>query len=415
MPRFLIFFVLMSISCLTNGNEKLRIDGFATLALTHIDDSDVKFRASLTNTGRSSTSFLPDSVIGVQAQYSFNDKFEAVIQGSFTDKSYQHLSTYINMAFLRYRVNNAWSVRAGRLNTKLYMLSEYRDANYAYLWARPPIEMYGAATSSSKVDGVEVTFADDVQGGHITASLAYGYTPVRMDGQSGEFKLDFTEALFLSLEQQFLYWRFSLSAATGVMDNYEFPNFDSFIANLNAIPTEFFPQGKIIADYFDPENKRANYLSVGAAFDDGEWIFQTELAFYRANWSSLADAKFGYISLGKHIQSFTPYIMLAFNEPEEDYEIYPLPDVSQLPPPLNFAIPALLNTTNNSTVNTAIDQTSIGLGLRWDMAEKWCLKVQVNRYKIDFPGSGLFGNNAILGQTQSRTTNVYHLSVSTVF
>ena len=150
-----IFFVS---SPLKANDLDVEFSGFATLTMSYSDNSDVSFSANYLNASEAGFSFRRDSLIGGQANITINNKWDAVVQAIYQDRTIKSFDSFLELAFIRYRPHRNWILRAGRLNSDLYLISEYNYVGYAYLWARPPHGYYSFASTAGHYDGVNVEY-----------------------------------------------------------------------------------------------------------------------------------------------------------------------------------------------------------------------------------------------------------------
>ncbi|MEI8621567.1 hypothetical protein P4S66_12320 [Pseudoalteromonas sp. B129b] len=116
----------------------VQFSGFASLTLSYTDDSDIGFASSYSNVNESGFSATRDSILGGQANISLSKNWDSVFQVVIQDHAFKSFDNFLELAFVRYRPTRHWAIRAGRLNSDLYLLSEYPYVGYAYLWVRPP-------------------------------------------------------------------------------------------------------------------------------------------------------------------------------------------------------------------------------------------------------------------------------------
>ena len=91
-----------------------------------------------------SGTFWRDSVVGLQLDAKFADKFGATVQfklapASNNDNEYKGTVAW---AFLSWRPTNDWLLRAGKQRIPLYLYSQTVDVGVTYDFARLPTEMY---------------------------------------------------------------------------------------------------------------------------------------------------------------------------------------------------------------------------------------------------------------------------------
>lgn len=66
-----------------------------------------------------------------------------------------------------------WSVRVGRTAPDIFLLTEYRDVDFSYVWATAPNEVYGIIPYRS-IDGLDVTYQQRALGGVFKTKLFTG-------------------------------------------------------------------------------------------------------------------------------------------------------------------------------------------------------------------------------------------------
>ena len=129
----------------------LTFNGFASAGFI-TGDLDASFYSGTDIIGESAT-FGADNAIGLQVFSNVNDKvsFTGQLLAKGVIDSY---SLDAHWAFIDYHPRSDLSIRAGRLVLPVMMVSEFVDVGYAYPWARPPMEVYSGIplTSYSGID-----------------------------------------------------------------------------------------------------------------------------------------------------------------------------------------------------------------------------------------------------------------------
>ena len=125
--------------------------------------------------------FKRDSVVGLQVDTRFADKFGATVQGKIapataSDSRYEGT---ISWAFLAYRPTNDWLFRAGKQRIPLYLYSETHDVGATYDFARLPTEMYSIVPSN------------DFTGLSFSKSWSARSADISLDGYWGKSTNDF--------------------------------------------------------------------------------------------------------------------------------------------------------------------------------------------------------------------------------
>ncbi|MBT0588156.1 hypothetical protein [Alteromonas oceanisediminis] len=397
-------------------SAELKFSGFATLAVTHSSHDEIRFRTALLNRTRSNWTVASDSVIGGQINYQYQDRIDFVAQVVIQDRGETDALNYLEKAFMRVNIDRNWSVRVGRMSNNLYLLSEYRPVGYAQAWARPPIDFYSSSSVAAVLDGAEVSYSTDIGGGYAKFSFAYGESTPELGGDSESFSVDFTDLFSLSVEYQVDDWLVRAMYAKTRIDNSELRSLGKFIQGLESIPNEAWPEAAEIAEGYRAEGKTGQYYSVGFKFDNGEWQFQGEAAGFEAGWLQFPDARFAYFSIGYYIDEFLPFVVASSVRPKDPTPNFVPPILASFyPDDLQDLVNLSASITNESLVTNAVDQNSYSVGVRWDFAPDWAFKAQFDHFRIQYPGSGLFGNNDPQLSRSPQQMNVVHLGLTTVF
>lgn len=127
--------------------------GFATLGYARTDDAPGRYLRWIDGDG----TFHADSVAALQADWRIAPRWSATLQlkASPSEKSDDQWQLRPAWAFLAWRPDDAWLVRAGRMRLPLYMYSESLDVGVAQDMARLPVEMY-SIIPSNEYNGVSI-------------------------------------------------------------------------------------------------------------------------------------------------------------------------------------------------------------------------------------------------------------------
>ena len=135
----------------------LRISGFGTLGLVHAQaPAGWGFLRSVEQPASAQATRADiDSRLGFQLNYVATSQVELVAQLLATRRSPHAVAAdSVEWAFAAYRPTADLALRAGRLNLDQFVMSDYRNVGFAYLYARPPVEYYGSIPSN--LDGADV-------------------------------------------------------------------------------------------------------------------------------------------------------------------------------------------------------------------------------------------------------------------
>lgn len=395
--------------------QEFNINGFGTLAVTHDTSSDLSIsRKATNNRADSNTSMATDSLFGVQANIIINDKVDIFTQLVFEDSVDTSLDNRIKMGFLRYKVDTNWSVLAGRINSNIYMLSDYRYVSHALVWATPPLELYAPAELAESVDGFAVHYKNALFGGFADVRVVFG----EVAASSENFTVQATDALTLSAQWQRAKWTLFTSYSKGNLKIVGNDELDLLSETYLSIPRLVLPNRERITEDFASDNSVSSlYTSMGIRYESDNLYVQSEVSQLSSNFALIPQYYSGYVAFASYIGDFAPYVVFAFNKPKNDvYE----PDLSQVPETIDDNtrgfLRSLSDVTSQIVQKATIDQSSIALGVRWDVTSSIAIKAQyehfiLNNAGIATPIQPADGANTI----QNGHMNVFHLSANFIF
>ncbi len=119
---------------------------------------------------RSKWSPNPESRYGVQGHFPLTDKLSATMQ--VVGYAQNNLTPELSWAYLDYRLNDNWSIQAGRKRLPLFYYSDFQDVGYAYPWLRPPTDVYN--WHITHFNGVNLAHTGEIGGWSTRANFWYG-------------------------------------------------------------------------------------------------------------------------------------------------------------------------------------------------------------------------------------------------
>lgn len=183
-----------------HAQDAFRFSGFGTIgaSITDTDDAEFVTPGQPGNGATKDVSFAPDTKLGLQGSYRFNGVFSATAQVLTKYTGAGDWDPELEWAFVKAQPVSGLSIRAGRIGAPIFAISDFREVNYANLWARPPIEVYSQVTFSS-VDGADISYQHAVGSAIVTGTVFGGR--MKNDFNNAEVKLD--KALGLNLTAEF--------------------------------------------------------------------------------------------------------------------------------------------------------------------------------------------------------------------
>ncbi|WOT05061.1 porin [Shewanella youngdeokensis] len=268
--------VLLSLGVVANAQAAIELtdnvflSGFGTTSISKTDNTTPLFiNREITD----ETCYDCDTLFGLQLDANIFDGLKAsaqVVKRTQDDWSDPELE----WAYLSYEFND-FEVRAGRLRLPVFMISEFYFVGQAYVWARPPVEVYDAILGTTSYDGVSFAWnyelSDELL---LTVSPYYGFertTKVALGSTIFHFESDYTTGIYLDL--------------TGF--NYR-------------IHAGFLQSKYILLPATKPD--KLSVYTVGAEYSMDAWQFMAEVEYddLQTNW---------YASVAYAFDGFTPYIV----------------------------------------------------------------------------------------------------------
>jgi hypothetical protein len=378
----LVLFALGRAACAETPAPAWKFSGFGTAGVVHSDERQADFAASVMKGGGAgrtdSWSHHVDSRLGGQLDFSFGSQWSAVLQvvtEQRLDYSYQPRVEWANV---KYQVTPELALRLGRIALPMFIAADYRKVGYAYPWVRTPVEVYGVLPLSNS-DGADISWRWNGESLRSTTQVFYGRTDVRLyDGARlqghGIAGLSHTvEQGAFTARASVITTRLSLSLFPGLFDALD----------------GFGPEGRDMARRLRMDDKRASAVSIGLNYDPGQWFALGEAGRSKVD-GYLGSTRSAYLSGGWRYRNLTPYATWARvwgRLPEGPAAL----SLAGLPLPYATA-GATMNGALAALMRTVPSQSTLGAGLRWDLAANLALKLQHERVTTRSGSRGMFIN-----------------------
>lgn len=369
--------------------------GYATLGYAR-SDSPYTQQRFIGNQG----SWKRDSVVAGQLDLRLAPAWSATVQMKLApandhDERWRARASW---AFVGWRPDDDWLLRAGRLRVPLYLHSESLDVGVSHDMARLPHEMYSIAPTND-FDGVylsrafalgEREFSLDAYGGQTRTAGRFwsrdGLPPVQPPGPLFlKVRVDVV-GLVLTARERNLTWRLGMHAtrtrpADGAMIATTFPRVDlgpgiAYWQVDNSLPGPGVPMVSRI---------RNQVLTGGAEWQIGRgWRVTGEFVRMRQRDTELgSDSLAGYLALFKTVGNFTPYVSVARQQSSDGLREWhrrltggglpaSLPGAAQVNAAQRLASESLY----------AFDQRSVALGVSYALSPTAKLKAEWMRTRV---------------------------------
>ncbi|MDD5581452.1 MAG: hypothetical protein PHY16_19575 [Methylobacter sp.] len=385
------------------------VKGFGTLGASGTDTDrlgfrrDIKQSAGVTN----GWGFDNDSRLGLQLDVDINKSWHATAQWVARNNTGDFFEQNLDWFFLRWRLEDDLDIRVGRMGFDVFMLSEYRNVGYAYLWMRPPHEFY-AGLPVYHFDGADIAKKYAIGEGILTIKAFGGYSFFQVPiTNSSNSAAQGTTVAGGKLAYEYGNWNTRIGY-TYVLTNNEFAALQPLLDTLNSAEVNaVWPGAQALVRQIATKNKIVHFSSIGLAYDDGLWLAQMEASYIDSDQLNYPSVASGYFSAGRRFGKVTLYSLFGISESlhnqiELSNPLIPVPAIVEL----RNAVAQLPNSSR-------VDEKSVSLGLRWDVTEHIDLKTQWSHYWLGNNGAALWLTPAA-GLTPD-TVNVWSVGLDFVF
>ena len=368
-----------------------QFSGFATAGAVYTHADELQFaRVGIDAPGGNRVDTGPDSVIGVQAGLRFGAHNTAVVQFVTRETQRGDYDPRAALAFVSHALTPELTVRAGRLRSPFFMLSDTADINYNQTWVRPPVEVYGL-NPFSDLDGIDLLHRSRIGETFVELHPYVGRSRVPVIG-GGRARLSDLIGMRVTVEAG----RLSLSAG--------YAQADLAVHRDSAATLDLSPQ---LLARLTGSGADASFSSLGLQWDDGRWIVSAELA--RTTADAFTNSATGaYLAVGRRFGSLTPYVSLA-----KQWQDQPLVNVAEA----TTDAERYLITSFNRSRNQA--QRSLTAGVRWDVLHNAAIKAEFAHMRTDSGAHGSFiardNDNAFAPGLDHQSINLMSISVDVVF
>lgn len=373
----------------------LQWSGFGTLGYAQ-SNRPYAWQRSITDEG----SFERDTVLGAQVDLLLNAEWSATVQARLAqdEKKDGAWSPTVALAFLAWRPDNDWLLRAGKFRVPLYLFSETLDIGTAHDMARLPNDSY-TLNPTSDFKGLYGTHTWQLGARELSADLYSGSanTSYRRWVQDGLPPLLPPGPFFNDVKAR----------ATGVVLTLRDPAYTARLG-YHRIRVKLTDGSRLPVTY--PRVELGNGLGywqvndllpgpgvqsvdrvlnevVTAGVDwniDGHWRLIAEFArFSQDNTEFGIEANTGYVNLSRRIGHVTPYVTVSrvLSAPYQRQWAQRLRG-NDLPAAIPGA--AMINAAQHVAADTMVtyDQSSLALGASYAVAPNAKLKAEWMRTRI---------------------------------
>jgi hypothetical protein len=382
-------------------SQYFQLTGFGTLGMVYTGDRDVRFiRPSVNYPGSQNPDFGPDTLIGVQGNFSLRHDLSVVLQAVSRENTRGNYEPRANLAFASYAFAPWGTVRAGRLRTPFFMLSETLDVSYAHPWIRPPSEVYSLLPFND-LNGIDFLLSTRLGGFDVEFHPYFGSSRLKIY-QGGKGHIRNLRGLNISASNGPL----TLFASHGEADlsmRWSGDDYLPLAAALSQASALGVPNANKILRDLSGSDGFSTYSGFGIQWDSGPWLLIGEYNQLRSQRYT-HDAHAWALTAARRFGDLTPYITLARHSEDK-------PMIKE-----NTGFPLLDSGIQAFTGARNLSQRSITFGTRWDFYQNTALKVEFNHARITGNSWGSFFARDIYNtRMQGRSINTVGISVDVTF
>lgn len=326
------------------------VSGFARVVTGVLDEPNVSYYDY-----DDSFSLKSNSLIGIQGEVELNKHWSTTVLGLKRGNS--ALNSGIEWLYLTYQPTEALRIKAGRMQTPFFALSDVLDVGYAYPWVIAPKEVYNDAIFKH-FEGIDARYSFVRNGYSIHFESYYGKFDGNIPINHEELPTQAKDLYGLITDLSIDKWQFRVSYHSAYLkthiskieqlsDLLEFANFTESAAQLNT-------QGD------------AKFYQFSAIYDSLSYFAKSEFTKTIPELALFPTIESFYLSAGYYLGNFTTYLTYSI---QRDTPPEPL---KEIPRELNLAID--YETLLNERTEDDIDSWAIGV--RWDFKPGMALKAE---------------------------------------
>lgn len=370
------------------GTDRWTLSGFGTLGAVWHEEDDTRFRRSIEQHrgGRANAlDFGVDSALGLQVHGALSPQWSVMAQAVMHQGRHGEWGPHLVWGFAQY-VPNDWSeIRVGRLVTDIYLDGDSRHVNYAYTTVRPYADVYGRLTYDG-FDGADATVQQALGDGLLRFKLFGGRTRGSVYLNGADFDMDGARTLGATLDWIGPELSFKLSWGNMISKEDGYAGLRAGLLGLAQLAASPLLADHALAAQAAAragelsETSRVSYFGAALGWERGPFSLQVMATDMTMTLYPRFEGWGAGMTVAYRVGRWKPYVsysrsVIDASEPELD-----LPQ--RLPSALAAFEPLLggLRVGWSRTMTSAShDQHTVGVGVRYDLADNMALKLQVDR------------------------------------
>ncbi|MBV1907500.1 MAG: porin [Pseudomonadales bacterium] len=356
--RALLTCLIVSTGISAPAYSEINYNGFLSAGGgTLIDDDEIKEYKGFD--GEWNTN--PDTTFGLQITAEITDKVSAT--GQFVATGDNNYNVEADWAYVSYKINDKWDVRAGRLRAPFFMYSDFLEVGYAYTWIRPPEQTYRFLFST--VEGIDTVYATTIGDWDSTVQAYFGR--LNDEHEIAGFRLDLKAVNFTGAS-----WVLANDwAVLRASWNQAEVSFDSPAPLISLFGTLNQLGFGSVADALEVTDENVAFWGLSATIDYHDWLVAAEYTETLVEDQSLVSDDTGwYVMLGRRFGNFILHGTYSKQENHRDFGF-----LDAIPADVDPGLDALRAGIVASLPKE--DNTVMALGVRYDFTDSTAFKVEL--------------------------------------
>lgn len=395
MKAAISFVLCLACVSIAQADERrlFRISGFGTAAASFSSTNQADYRVNVmqpTGVGYSNRQDLGmDSKLGAQLDVFLSPRLTGTIQALAQRTVHDDYTPGIEWANIKYLLNDAVYVRAGRIGAPVYMISDYRNVAYSLTSVRPANDVY-AHVSLFSMDGIDAGYQTELGKATLNIQAVTGRFHKTITGGGLQLDVGGKGQLYnVLLEYGDTTFRAGFGNLRVSLETPDSGLFHQFDAALEPLVNYGVPGAAIVRSNFYFEKMRTRLFGIGINHDTSSCLAQSELIYRKSTSAAIPDIRAWYVLAGYRWHKLTPYVSYSANTSINDKDV-PVVDATGYPAEFQAAAGGVNAITRQFLVPS--DQTTLSLGMRYDVKKNMDLKLQVDRVSKPEGSFGLFNN-----------------------
>lgn len=392
-----------------DSDLNFRLSSFGTAAVVFSDASGSAMRRDSSKQEvvlKGEPAYLIDSLLGLQINAHYK-KWSAVTQLKVRDQDKKDLNDYLALAFLSYQFTPSTSARAGLLPIDAYMLSESRDVSYTYPWVRPDLNFYTPVVLNN-FKGADISYRHYLGLGMLEWRLGGGtFTSHNALTQRTKIYLEFKDFITANLLYDNCPVKLRLSLLSATVEKMAFvKGFDDLVKEFVSVQPKLPPSAVSLFGENSLAGSKVVQYALSATYDGIPWLLQSEISHINYKSDNPLRLYSGYVSAAYRFRQWASYAVISriFSGGRKGSAEL----IAKIDPNTADEVEEMVGLVTRRT-----NQTTVSLGLRWNVNNNIALKAQWDKHRL-----GQYAKYSWLagqGSPSEKYVNILTLSMDFLF